>query len=52
VGAHVFGVTPPFVKNCTLSRELEVTKRLSFCGAASGTSLDRIENLSSFSPVD
>jgi hypothetical protein len=37
---HV-GVTPPFVKNCTLSREPEVTQRLSFCGAASGTALIR-----------
>src|SRR5260370_38796528 len=25
------GVTPQFVKNCTLSREPEVTQRLSFC---------------------
>jgi hypothetical protein len=31
------GLTPQFVKNCTLSREPEVTQRLSFCGAASGT---------------
>jgi hypothetical protein len=35
------GVTPQFVKNCTLSREPEVTQRLSFCGAASGTALIR-----------
>jgi hypothetical protein len=35
------GVTPPFVKNCTLSREPEVTQRLSFCGAASGIALIR-----------
>jgi hypothetical protein len=34
-------VTPPFVKNCTLSREPEVTQRLGFCGAASGTALIR-----------
>src|SRR5258707_9945628 len=35
------GVTPPFVKNCTVSREPEVTQRPSFCGAASETALIR-----------
>jgi hypothetical protein len=30
---------PPFVKNCTLSREPEVKQRLNFCSAAFGTTL-------------
>jgi hypothetical protein len=47
-----FGGRSSVCKNCTLSREPEVTQRLSFCGAASGTALDQIGGLSSVSPVD
>ena len=46
------GVTPPFVENCTLSREPEVTTAPELLWRGLRGSLDQIENLSSASPVD
>ena len=46
------GVTPPFVKSCTLSREAELTTAPELLQRGLRGSLDRIEDLSSVSPVD
>jgi hypothetical protein len=46
------GVTPPFVKNCTLSREPEVTAAPELLWRGLRRSLDQIEDLSSVSSVD
>ncbi len=46
------GVTPPFVKNCTLSREAELTTAPELLQRGPRGSVDRIEDLSSVSPVD
>jgi hypothetical protein len=48
----ISGVTPPFVKNCTLSREAEVTTAPELLKRGLRGSLDRIEDLSSVSPID
>jgi hypothetical protein len=46
------GVTPPFVKNCTLSREPEVTTAPELLWRGLRGSLDQIEDLFSVSSVD
>ena len=48
----VLGVTPPFVKNCTLSREPEVTTASELLWRGLRGSLDQIEDLFSVSSVD
>src|SRR5260370_32047297 len=51
-GGIYIGVTPPFVKNCTLSREAELTTAPELLQRGLRGSLGRIEDLSSVSPVD
>jgi hypothetical protein len=46
------GVTPPFVKNCTLSREPGINTAPELLWRGFRDSLDQIEDLSSVSPVN
>jgi hypothetical protein len=48
----LFGVIPPFVKNCTLSREPGSNTAPELLWRGFRDSLDQIEDLSSVSPVD
>ena len=48
----LFGVIPPFVKNCTLSREPGSNTAPELLWRHFRDSLDQIEDLSSVSPVD